>query len=316
MCPGIDSFWRSVCATVGRDGRPRPSEIVFGATTGEGARPSMCFATGEGARPSMTRRGLTLVEMLLAIAILGITAGTLTVLALAVQQGTTYSQGYSTATQHGRVALERISLAVSKATATDVYPGAVVVYDILGTWQFPDTLVVWRPGGAPANLQGPPLAGELTIFCPNPANPNQLLEVTMPGDATPVPLNDASLNTPSWRTQIKTWATSAAANQVLLTDLVRAAQFDSATTRAAVRFATDMHPTSSEWSACQATPSLWNTLNWPQGLGGSQAGLRQVSVRCELQLLPDSFQGQLDPQAQQTVPFLGSTSFSYALLHP
>ncbi|HEV7221349.1 MAG TPA: prepilin-type N-terminal cleavage/methylation domain-containing protein, partial [Pirellulales bacterium] len=45
------------------------------------------------------RRGLTLVEMLLAISILGITAGTLTGLSLAVQQGTTYSQGYSTATQ-------------------------------------------------------------------------------------------------------------------------------------------------------------------------------------------------------------------------
>lgn len=285
MCPGIEFLWRVAAR---RDGRPRPS----------------------------SRRGLTLVEMLLAISILGITAGTLTGLALAVQQGTTYSQGYSTATQHARVTLERISLAVSRATATDLYPGAVVVYDVLGTWQFPDTLVVWRPGGAPANPQGPPLAGELVIFCPNPANPDQLLEVTMPGNATPVPLNDAALNTPGWRAQIKTWASSAAGNQVLLTDLVRAAQFDSATTRAAIRFQTDMHPSSSEWSACLATPSLWNTLNWPQGLGGSQAGLRQVSVRCELQLLPDSFQGQLDPQAQQTVPFLGSTSFSYALQHP
>lgn len=263
-----------------------------------------------------TRSGLTLVEMLLAISILGITAGTLTALALAVQQGTTYSQDYSTSTQHGRVALERITRAVSGATATDAYPGAVVVYDLLGTWRFPDTLVVWRPNGAPANPSGPPLASELVMFCPDPVNPNQLLEVTMPGDGTPVPLNDASLNTPIWRTQIKTWASAASSNKVLLTDLVRAAQYDSNTNRAAIRFETDMHPTSSEWSACQAQPTLWSSLNWPQGLGGAQAGLRQVSVRVELQLLPNSFKGQLDPQAQQTVPFLASAAFSYALQHP
>ena len=271
---------------------------------------------GRGFSYQYKRRGLTLVEMLLAISILGITAGTLTGLALAVQQGTSYSQGYSTATQHGRVALERITRAVGAATATDVYPGAVVVYDLLGTWRFPDTLVVWRAAGAPANPLGPPLAGELVIFCPDPANPNQLLEVTMPGDVTPVPVNDASLNTPAWRTQIKTWAAAASSNKVLLTDLVRAAQYDANTLRAAVRFESDMHPTANEWSACLAQPALWSSLNWPQNLGGSQAGLRQVSVRVELQLLPDSFQGQLDPNAQQTVPFLASAAFSYALQHP
>ena len=254
--------------------------------------------------------------MLLAISILGITAGTLTGLALAVQQGTSYSQGYSTATQHGRVALERITRAVGGATATDVYPGAVVVYDMLGTWRFPDTLVVWRPTGAPANPLGPPLAGELVIFCPDPANPNQLLELTMPGDVTPVPLNDASLNTTAWRAQIKTWAAAASSNKVLLTNLVRAAQYDANTLRAAVRFETDMHPTANEWSACLAQPTLWSSLNWPQNLGGSLAGLRQVSVRIELQLLPNSIEGQLDPNAQQTVPFLASAAFSYALQHP
>lgn len=254
--------------------------------------------------------------MLLAISILAITAGTLTGLALAVQQGTTYAQDYSTATQHGRVAMERMTRAISEATAADAYPGAVVVYSTLGTWRFPDTLAVWRPNGAPANPAGPPLASELVIFCPDPANPNQLLEVTIPGDNTPVPLNDASLNTPTWRAQIKAWASSAASNKVLLTDLVRAAQYDANTLRGAVRFETDMRPTSSEWSACQAQPALWNSLNWPQGLGGSQAGLRQVSVRIELQLLPKSLAGSLDPQAQQTVPFLASAAFSYALVHP
>ncbi|HEV7225850.1 MAG TPA: prepilin-type N-terminal cleavage/methylation domain-containing protein, partial [Pirellulales bacterium] len=262
------------------------------------------------------RRGLTLVEMLLAISILGITAGTLTGLSLAVQQGTTYSQGYSTATQHARVTLERIARTVGQATATDAYPGAVVVYDMLGSWRFPDTLVVWRPNGPPANPLGPPLLGEVVVYCPDPANPNQLLEVTAPGDTTPVPLNDAGLNTPAWRSQIKSLACAATSNKVLLTNLLRAAQYDPSTVRAAIRFETDLHPTAAEWSACQTSPALWNTLGWPQGLGGSQAGLRQAAVRVELQLLPPAWAGQLDPQAQQTVPFLGSAAFSYALQHP
>jgi prepilin-type N-terminal cleavage/methylation domain-containing protein len=266
--------------------------------------------------PRQACRGLTLVEMLLAISILGITAGALTGLALSVQQGTTYSQDYSTATQHARVALERISRTVRQAYAAGAYPGAVVVYDAVGAWQFPDTLVVWHPNGAPVNAGGPPLLSEVVIYCPDPANPNRLLEVTVPGNSSPIPLNAASLNTAGWRAQIKGFASGGGANQVLLTDLVRPAQLDANTLRAAVRFAADMHPTDSEWTACQAQPSLWSSLGWPQGLGGAQTGLRQVAIRVELQLLPASLAGQTDPQAQQTVPFLGSAAFSYVLAHP
>ncbi len=266
--------------------------------------------------PQQACRGLTLVEMLLAISILGITAGALTGLALSVQQGTTYSQDYSTATQHARVALERISRTVRQAYAAGAYPGAVVVYDVVGAWQFPDTLVVWHPNGAPAHAGGPPLLSEVVIYCPDPANPNRLLEVTVPGNSSPIPLNAASLNTAGWRAQIKGFASGGGANQVLLTDLVRPAQLDANTLRAAVRFAADMHPTDSEWTACQVQPGLWSSLGWPQGLGGAQTGLRQVAIRVELQLLPASLTGQTDPQAQQTVPFLCSAALSYVLAHP
>lgn len=254
--------------------------------------------------------------MLLAISILGITAGTLTGLALSVQQGTAYSQGYSTATQHARVTLERISRTVSQAYAAGNYPGAVVVYETVGSWQFPDTLAVWSPKGAPANPGGPPLLRELVFYCPDPANPNRLLEVTAPGSAVAVPFDAASLNTAAWRTQIKSLASGGSGNPVLLTDLVRSAQYNASTVRAAVRFAADMRPTDSEWAACQAQPSLWSSLSWPLGLGGAQTGVRQVAVRVELQMLPDSWSGQLDPQAQQTIPYLGSASLSYTLVHP
>ncbi len=263
------------------------------------------------------RGGLTLVEMLLAISILGITAGTLTGLALSVQQGTSYSQGYSTATQHARVSMERVTRTVSQAYATGNYPGAVVVYDAIGSWQFSDTLLVWSPKGAPANPSGPPLLGELVIYCPDPANPNHLLEVTAPGSTVAVPFNAASLNTTAWRTQIKSLASGGSGGKsVLLTELVRSAQYNASTVRAAVRFVADLRPTDNEWTACQTQPSLWSSLSWPQGLGGAQTGVRHVAVRVELQMLPDSWSGLLDPQVQQTVPFLGSSALSYTLVHP
>lgn len=259
------------------------------------------------------RRGLTLVEMLLAMSILGIMAGALTGLALAVRQSTTYVQGYGAATQHARVTLERLNLGVSQATATDQYPGAVVVYDQVNGVTFPDTLVVWRPNGTPANLAGPPLVQECVFYCPNPNNPYQFLEVTAPSDGRPIPLNDAGLNTDAWRAAIKALATSSTSNVVLLTDLVRTGSADGTTQRAAIRFVSDVRPTVAEWSAYQQGTALWSNLSWPQGIMGATMGLRQVAIRAEIELLPLEAAGTNDPTGQLAIPFLGSSALTYTL---
>lgn len=264
-------------------------------------------------RERRIRFGLTVVELLLSMAILAIMAGALATLGFSVQQCATYTQAYGTTTQHGRVAIERISRMVSGATAVGVYPGAVVMSTQVGTWTYPDTLLVWHPNGPPANPAGPPLLGELVIYCPNPANPYQLLEVTAPGNTQPVPFNDAGLNVPAWQTTIQNLAQSPSSNIVLLTDLVRAGQLDNVHSRAAVRFACEMHPTEAEWSAYQSGSATFTSLSWPQGLCGSQTGVRQVSIRMELQLLPATAAGQPDASGQLAIPFLGSAALSYTL---
>lgn len=247
------------------------------------------------------------------MSILGIMAGALSGLALAVRQSTTYVQGYGAATQHARVTFERLNLAISQAMATDQYPGAVVVYDQVNSVTFPDTLVVWRPTGAPANLAGPPLVQECVFYCPNPSNPYQFLEVTAPSDSRSIPLNDAGLNTTAWRAAIKALATSSSSNVVLLTDLVRTGSTDGTTQRAAIRFASDLHPTVAEWSAYQQGAALWANLSWPQGIMGSTMGLRQVAIRAEIELLPLQAAGTNDPTGQLAIPFLGSSTLSYTL---
>jgi prepilin-type N-terminal cleavage/methylation domain-containing protein len=264
-------------------------------------------------RNRAARRGMTLVELLLAVSILGIMAGALTGLALAVQQSSGYAQGYGTATQHARVTFERISRIVGEATATDQYPGAAVVSTTVSGYGYPDMLIVWHPNGPPANPVGPPLLSEVVIYAPDPSNPYQLLEVTLPGNSTPIPLNSASLNTPAWQNQLASLMASASSNRVPLTNLARAASVDNVNIRAAIRFETEMHPTDAEWAAYRSGTSAWNTLSWAQGICGSQTGLRQVAVRCELQLLPQQAAGMLDPTGQQAIPFLLSTAFCYQL---
>ena len=121
------------------------------------------------------RRGLTLIELTFAVLIMAMVTGALVGALHAVQLANEYGQGYGTATQHARVALDRIDRAVNEAYGTLNYPGVWVTADTDGSWTFPDTVVIWHPGGTPANPAGPPLVQELTIVCPDPAAPNDLI---------------------------------------------------------------------------------------------------------------------------------------------
>src|SRR5690606_2573442 len=100
--------------------------------------------------------------------------------------------------QHARVVIDRITSAVSTAYSAPDHPGMWVVYETSGSHRFPDTLIVWKPEGTPANLQGPPLVRECLIYSPDPDSPNRLLEIRAASNATPIPLND-TLNSSTWR---------------------------------------------------------------------------------------------------------------------
>ena len=266
------------------------------------------------------RRGLTLLELLIATSMMLMLAGVLGGLASAVQSSNDYSQGHGTATQHARVALERIARNISQATAVGDHPGFAVVYDQVGPWQFPDTLVIWRPTSAPANPNGPPLIRELVIYCPNPDRPEQLLEITAPADNRSLPLND-QLNQSPWRQILEEIKTSTTSQRVALTDLVRVCSTGGPRThtsavntlRGAVRFELELRPSAAEWQQFRAGTRTWDSLSWPQGVYGSQTGLRQAWLRAELQLMPGPTAARDDLEGHQAVPFLGSAALYYEL---
>jgi hypothetical protein len=251
---------------------------------------------------------------LIAVAITSMMAAAMGALAQTVKIASTYSQGVATATQHARVSLERIQRNVSEATANQNFPGAVVFYDTIGGQSLPDTLVVWHPNGTAANPTGLPLFSELIVYCPNPAAPNQLLEITSPNNTGTVP---AITDTTDWATDLAAMKTGTSSTQTLLTDLMRSNSPSSSGSAASalagcVRFVTVLNPTASDWANYNAGTLTWANMSWAQGICGSTTGLAQCWVRIELQMLP-GYTVVSDPTAQQVLPFLGSATLNYQL---
>jgi hypothetical protein len=261
------------------------------------------------------RRGLTLLELLIATSMMLMLAGVIGGLASAVQTSARYSQGHGSATQQARVALERITRKVRQATTAVDHPGFVVVSSTIEGWRFPDTLIVWSPQGAPANPQGPPLVRELVIFSPHPQKPKQLLEITAPLDGRALPL-DQPLDQSPWREMIDAIKLDASSKRVLLTDQLRASKLKIETlsngmTVGAIRFERELRPSAAQWLAYQDGNLAWSDLSWAQGICGSRSGLRQAWLRIELQLVPASSVDQT--AAGYALPFLGSAELYYEM---
>lgn len=262
------------------------------------------------AHTSRTRVAMTLVELMIAMTLMACMTGVLATLALAMRQGWEHNAGHALAAQHARVALERISRAVSTAMASEDHPGFFVVYETVSSDRFPDTLVVWTPTGAPSNASGPPLISECTFYCPDPAQPNRLLEITAPTDNRTIPLTDV-LNTTAWRATIAGVKTANSSKRTVLTDMLRTASPTSPATmlRGAVRFMPDLRPSVEEWD----NPSYgWFNLSWPQHLFSQDFGVRQAWVRIELQMMPSEAQAS-GSSADRAVPFFGSAVLVYTV---
>ena len=259
------------------------------------------------ARPalSLSKGGLTLVEMLIAIAITGMIALTLGGLARGVQLSSQYCEGRSTATQHARVVLERIARMTREATANENFPGAIAFETAVGSWRFPDTVVIWHPSVAAANPTGMPLFNEIVVYAPSAQRPNELVEITAPNDSRQVP---AITNTSSWASELGTLQTSG--TKVLLTDLLRTPMVtsgDPSSRRAALRFVVERRPTATDWASYRAGTLAWEDINWVQGIYGRQTGLSQTWLRTELQLIAPGDATQLP------LPFFGSAAVYFQL---
>jgi Tfp pilus assembly protein PilW len=290
-------------------GRPETKPITFGTR--------FIFQAKINKFSNCSRRAMTLVELLLAMAVMLMIVGTLGGLARTIQQGFEYSEGYGAATQHARVVLDRIAQNVSQATASEQFPGCIVVAETVNSYRYPDTLVIWRPTGSPADPTGLPRYCELVIYCPSPANPNQFLEMTAPNDTRTVP---AVADLTGWQTAMTALKRSTTTTSTVLTTLLRTASTSSnggtSTLRGTARFETRLRPSATDWAGYKAGTVTWMNLPWVQGLYGAQAGLRQVWVRMELQITPSADWVETNSAAAQAVPFFGSAALYYNLKHP
>jgi prepilin-type N-terminal cleavage/methylation domain-containing protein len=257
-------------------------------------------------RSGRQRRAVTLVELLIAMAVMSIICGALGMLATTVYTASEYGEGNSTANQHGRVVIERIERIVRQAVANEDHPGIAVLSDRVGSWTFPDTLIVWTVDTNDDNL---PQMRELVVFCPDPSQPQELLELTDPNDTTTVSLRDEDAS--SLRTAVDRLRQSPG-KRVLLTELVRVAKVG-VQWRAAVRFHRELRPSGADWQAYKSGSTAWEQLPWVQDIKGSSFGLRQSWVRFELQLMPSHSDVDGDVSGQETLILFGSAALYYQM---
>lgn len=268
-------------------------------------------------KPLRTRRAMTLVELLVAMTIVVMVVGAMGGLARTVQQGFEYSEGYGVATQHARVVLDRIAQNICQAMANEQFPGCLVVAETVNAYRYPDTLVIWRPTGTAAAPSGLPRYCELVIYCPHPTIPNQFVEMTAPSDTRTVP---AVTDLATWQTQLAALKRATTTKTVVLSTLLRSCSTSvdggASTLRGDARFETRLRPSATDWANYKAGTVTWANLPWVQGVYGSQAGLRQVWVRMELQLMPGVDWVESNTAAAQAIPYFGSAALYYNLVHP
>ncbi len=264
----------------------------------------------EGARADhVARRGMSLIELLLASTVMAMIAGAAGALAVAVNTGSQYSRGQGVAVQHARVALDRIQTACLEAHASAAFPGFLVVPQQVGEWTFPDTLVVWR-SSAPADPEGLPRYAELAIYTPDPASPRRLLEITAPGDHRTVP---APADIDAWRAAVATLMERETTRKTQLTNLVRTPRTDEGERLAAVRFHVALRPSEEELAAYRSREISWGDVSWAQSVHGGQVGLRQAWCQIELQLTPRVDARANDPEGNAALTFFGSAAIYYGV---
>jgi len=275
--------------------------------------------------PSL-RVGVTLLELVIAVSIVSMLMLTLVSFATTVEDTAQFTQGYGEATQHARVIRQRIDRTVAAAVANEDYPGIVVLDELVGSWRFPDTLIVWSPeSGVAASPSGCPLVSELVVYMPNPDAPNELWELTDRGNTSDALSSaDATLWTTTqslagWQNTVAAMVNSADSTKTVLTDVLRVRSTslsDSSnvsTWRGCVRFESRLLPSWTQWTGYKAATLTWNDLSWAQSIHGSDTGLRQVWLRFEFQLRPERTVGATDSAVMPPVPFFGSAALYYEM---
>lgn len=252
-----------------------------------------------------SKRGLSLAELLVASAVMGIICLSFGTLAMSVQMANEYSQEKNLIGQHARIILQRIERTVQGAHATESFPGIVPITYYYSNYDFPQAIAVWDPEGTPMGSY--PQVNELVIFAVDPDDPSQLLEIRSESDSSTAPgLTDET----DWRTLVDTLIDSSDSDIVEISDMVRAGKAG-ANYYSTLRFTTRVVPTNADIAAARAGSIDWEDLNWATSIYSSKAGVRQVWCHFEWQLVPSSNVDQHSRLREQSVPFFGSSAIYY-----
>lgn len=142
------------------------------------------------------RRGMTLVELLISMMVLGLMSVVLAGMSNAVNSAWEYTKGVGGTEQQASAVIDRIKYMVGQTGTYRVAGqptrlGMAVVEREVSSTTVPDVLVLWtggRDGGMAALGQQTrlPIASELLAYTWNEKSPSQLVEVAFPGDSTTV----------------------------------------------------------------------------------------------------------------------------------
>jgi hypothetical protein len=162
---------------------------------------------------------------------------------------------------------------------------------------------------AQGELDRLPEVGELLVYTPDPDDAGRLVEIAFPGVTTQIDFEDAG-----FEATVRTLIESADAEAVTLCDRIRATQLPlaSAPDLANVRFELALTPDEDELAAAAPGTDDWMNLPWPQGIASSEIGVRQATLRVELQVEPRSIPVADSETKSTALPFFGSATYRYA----
>ncbi|MHC2066827.1 hypothetical protein ACYFX5_05110 [Bremerella sp. T1] len=249
--------------------------------------------------------GLSLAELLVASAVMGIICLSFGSLAMSVQMANEYSQEKNLIGQHARVIQQRIERAMQNAHTTEQFPGILPIAYYESSYDFPQAVAIWNPETTAATNY--PQVDELVIFTIDPDSPNRLLEVRSSSDSSSAPdLTDEA----AWRSLVANLVDASSSDIVEVSNLVRAGKIGS-NFRSTLRFQTRILPTDADIAAARAGSIDWEDLNWATSIYSSKAGLRQVWCQFEWQLVPDTNFNNHGNLQEESVPFFGSSAIYY-----
>jgi len=266
-------------------------------------------------------RGVTLIELLMALTITTTLSIVLGGLMLAVQAAREHTEGMEEATAQAQASLERVRYMVAHAgvyqlDGAETVLGLAVVGRAWSSSLLPSILVVWsggRGGGmAEAGVQSRlPEVDEIVMYSYDESAPSRFVEIIVPGDSTEIDFKAADFDD-----TILSLISSASAEQLLLCDRLRRSTLSGSPPFSDpgvgnVSFGLEQLPDEASIAAVTPGTQAWNDLVWSQAIVSSDSGMRQATVRMEIQVEPYSFEAPSTDSIPIAAPFFGSASYRY-----